>query len=72
MSNALKSAIGLNYSLEAYSQHAIEGKTTAKAASYVSIAYEGKVYWGTGIDSDIGTSSAKALLSAVNRLMATK
>ena len=72
VSNALKSAIGLNYSLETYSQHAVEGKTTAKAASYVSIAYEGKIYWGTGIDSDIGTSSAKALLSAINRLLATK
>ncbi len=69
VSNALKSAIGLEYSLEFYSQHAVEGKTTAKAASYVGIVRNGKTYWGTGIDSDIGTSSAKALLSAVNRLL---
>ena len=58
--------------LESYTQHAIEGKTTSKAASYVSICYDGKTYWGTGIDSDISTSSIKALLSAVNKMMSTK
>ena len=69
-SNAIKSVIGKNYSLETYTQHAIEGKTSSRAASYVSIVLEGKTYWGTGIDSDIGTSSAKALVSAVNKMLA--
>ena len=31
---------------------------------------DGKVYWGCGIDSDIGTSSVKALVSAVNKMLA--
>lgn len=69
-SNALKTVIGLDYSLDSYTQHAIEEHTTAEAASYVSIVKDGKTYWGTGIDSDIGTSSVKALVSAVNKALA--
>ena len=69
-SNALKSVLGVDYVLESYSQHALDERTTSKAASYVSIAKDGKVYWGCGIDSDIGTSSVKALVSAVNKMLA--
>ena len=72
VSNAIKSVIGKNYTLETYTQHALEGKTSSKAASYVSIALDGKVYYGTGIDSDISTSSVKALISAVNVMLASK
>ena len=68
-SNALKSILGVDYTLESYSQHALEERTTSKAASYVSIAKNGKVYWGCGIDSDIGNSSVKALVSAVNKML---
>ena len=68
VSNAIKSAIGINYSLESYAQHAIEEKTTSKAASYVSIVKDSKTYWGTGIDSDISASSVRALVSAINKI----
>ncbi|MBR2444366.1 MAG: 2-isopropylmalate synthase [Clostridia bacterium] len=71
VSNAIKQATGVDYQLENYTQHALEGKTTSEAASYVSISANGKTYYGTGIDSDIITSSIKALLSAVN-IMLTK
>ena len=54
------------YTLESYTQHALEGKSDSLAASYVSIKGEGKTYWGTGIDHDIIVSSVKALVSAVN------
>ena len=72
VSNAIKSVTGLDYTLESYTQHAIDGKTTASAASYVSISKDGKTYWGTGIDSDISTSSVKALVSAVNIMLTAK
>ena len=68
VSNAIKNFTGVDYTLETYTQHAIEGKTSSKAASYVSISREGKIYWGCGIDSDISMSSVKALISAVNKL----
>ena len=69
VSNAIKEVIGIDYQLQDYTQHALEGKTTSKAASYVSIIHNGRTYFGTGIDSDISTSSVKALLSAVNIML---
>ena len=53
---------------------ALDGKTSSNAASYVSIVSDvsGKTYWGTGIDSDIGASSVKALVSAVNVMLASE
>ncbi|MBQ8371786.1 MAG: 2-isopropylmalate synthase [Clostridia bacterium] len=69
ISKALKDVVGIDYVLESYTQHAVEGDSSANAASYVSISADGKVYWGCGIDSDIGESSIKALLSAVNRML---
>ena len=71
VSNAIKKVLDKDYVLETYNQHALEGKTTSKAASYVSITSDGKTYWGAGVDSDISVSSVKALLSAVN-IMLTK
>ncbi|MBO5051612.1 MAG: 2-isopropylmalate synthase [Clostridia bacterium] len=63
---ALRQVTGLDYSLESYTEHDLEGKSSSKAASYVSIRHNGKTYWGTGIDSDIIVSSVKALVSAFN------
>ena len=54
------------YTLESYTQHALEGKSDSLAASYVSINGGGKSFWGAGIDHDIIVSSVKALVSAVN------
>ena len=70
VSNALKKITGKEYVLETYTQHALEGKSSSKAASYVSIVYNSRTYWGAGIDSDIVTASVKALVGAVNRLLA--
>lgn len=70
VSNGLKDALGLNYSLEDYTEHALETSSKSKAVSYVSIRdEEGKRYWGVGIHTDIIVSSTNALLSAVNRLL---
>ena len=69
VSNAIKQAIGKEYALESYVQHALEEKSTSKAASYVCIVLDGKAFWGTGIHTDIMTSSINALVSAVNRLL---
>ena len=69
VSNAIKAVIGKEYVLESYVQHALEEKSSSKAASYVSVVLDGKTYWGTGIHSDIMTSSVRALVSAVNRML---
>ena len=69
VSNAIKELLSINYSLESYAQHALEGKSTSRAASYVGIVSKGKPYWGTGIDSDIVFASVKALVTAVNKML---
>ena len=69
VSNAIKKVTGIEYVLESYVQHALEEKSTAKAASYVSLSVNGKTSWGTGIHSDIMTSSVRALETAVNRIL---
>ncbi|MBQ9748254.1 MAG: 2-isopropylmalate synthase [Clostridia bacterium] len=69
LSNAIRSVMGDGYTLDSYSQHALEDGTTSRAASYVSVKDpSGKITWGVGIDSDIMLSSVKALVSAINRM----
>ncbi|MBQ9714286.1 MAG: 2-isopropylmalate synthase [Clostridia bacterium] len=69
VSNAIKKVVGKEYLLESYVQHALEEKSSSKAASYVCIVADGKAYWGTGIHADIMTSSVKALVTAVNKTL---
>ena len=73
VSSAIKSVIGDVYTLETYSEHAIEDSTKSRAASYVSVkGADGKVYWGAGVDEDIIVSYIKALVCAVNRMFASQ
>ena len=69
VSNAIKQLTGIRYTLESYVQHALEGRTSSNAASYVCIVEKGKPHWGTGVHNDIIVSSIWALVSAVNRLL---
>ncbi|MBR2283180.1 MAG: 2-isopropylmalate synthase [Ruminococcus sp.] len=69
VSNAIRSCTGLDYSLNAYTEHALEVGSTSQAVSYVEVVSGGKSYWGTGLDTDIIRSSIKALVSAVNNMV---
>ena len=69
VNTAIHTVTGRDYVLENYVEHALEEKSSSKAASYVCITSNGKNFWGTGIHSDIMTSSVKALVSAVNRML---
>ena len=69
VSAAIKKVTGIDYVLENYVEHALEEKSSSKAASYICITQNGKNVWGAGIHTDIMTSSVKALVSAVNRLL---
>ncbi len=70
ISNAIKTELNIEYTLETYTEHALKQSSAAEAVSYVEIADEnGKRFWGTGIDTDILTSSAKALVSAINIML---
>ena len=70
VSNAIRSYTGINYSINTYTEHALEVGSDSNAVSYVEIiSSEGKSFWGTGIDNDIVISSIKALVSAVNNMI---
>lgn len=69
VSKAIKQVTGRNYILENYVEHALEGKSTSQAASYICIVENGTPFWGAGIHTDIMTSSVRALVSAVNRTL---
>lgn len=69
VSNAIKSYFNISYTIETYTEHALENGSDSKAVAYVGIkADDGTMFWGTGIDTDIIMSSARALMSAVNRM----
>ncbi|MDE6665633.1 MAG: 2-isopropylmalate synthase [Ruminococcus sp.] len=70
VSNAIRSYIGAEYTINTYTEHALEVGSASKAVSYVEITDKyGKSFWGTGLDNDIITSSVKALASAVNNMI---
>lgn len=70
VSNAIRSYTGINYSINTYTEHALEVGSGSKAVSYVEVVSdEGRSFWGTGIDNDIIMSSIKALVSAVNNMI---
>lgn len=68
VSNALKICFGINYELSVYEEHAISKGSSSRAAAYVGITFEGRLYWGVGVDEDIIKASVAALAAAVNKL----
>ncbi len=68
VSNALKVQFGLDYRLTGYEEHAVSAGSSSKAAAFVGVLCEGKVFWGAGIDEDIIKSSVAALVAAVNNM----
>lgn len=68
VSNAVKLYFGISYELSVYEEHAVSRGSSSKAAAYVGIVKDGKMYWGVGLDEDIIKSSVDALVSAGNKL----
>ena len=60
---------GLSVRILDYAEHALSEGHDAKAASYVECEVDGQVLWGVGIDPSITTSSFKAVISALNRVL---
>ena len=68
VSNAIKLYFGISYELSSYEEHAVSKGSSSRAAAYVGILCEGKMYWGVGLDEDIIKSSIAALVSAGNKM----
>ena len=68
VSNVIKKATGIHYTLVSYNEHAMTKGSTSDAMAYVGIINgAGKIVWGAGTHNDIITASINALVSAVNR-----
>ena len=73
ISNTLKENLHLRYSNLTYTEHALDIGSSSRAMAYIGITgMNGRIIWGAGMDTDIITASAKALISAVNRAKAGK
>lgn len=70
--SALKRAHGIEFTTVLYTEHALESGSKSLAAAYVGLKYGEKTYYAVGVDSDIMTASIKALVGAVNKILAVK
>ena len=69
VSNALKEALDIDFTIEDYNEHSLEKTSKSQAVSYVGIKHDEKTYWGAGRDTDIINSSILALVSAINKIV---
>jgi 2-isopropylmalate synthase len=72
VSNAIKQYFDISYELSVYEEHALSHGSSSKAMAYVGLTYQGKMYWGVGMDEDIIRASISALVVAVNKLLEVK
>jgi 2-isopropylmalate synthase len=69
--HAVESGLGHKIKVRDYHEHAISGGADAQAASYVEIAGpKGRSVHGAALDSGITMASLKAVVSALNRMVA--
>jgi 2-isopropylmalate synthase len=69
--DALKKAFAVDFSFLDYHEHAVGRGAHATAATYVELQdSRGEIIHGVGMDANIVTASLKAVLSAVQRLLA--
>lgn len=70
----LSKAIGANYKVLDYNEHALREGSNAQAAAYVHLMDQntGKTTYGVGVSSNITRASIRAIFSAVNRLNSEK
>ena len=67
VSNALRKAYEMKFTLVTYQEHALEKSTSSKAIAYVGIQKpDGTLAWGAGVDPDIIKASIDALVTAIN------
>ena len=70
MNNALRAYTGMEYKLQVYTQHSMQGDgSRSVAASYIGLeTLDGKMFWGAGTHTDVMRANTKALLSAFHNM----
>ena len=67
--NALSDYLGIEMSVQDYSEHSLHHGSNASAISYVETAYPGGKLFGAGISTNIVGASLEAIVSAANRVL---
>lgn len=67
VSNAIKDNTGIDFTIEEYTEHALQKGSNSQAVAYVSIKSDNQIVWGVGIHDDIMFASVDALFAAINR-----
>ncbi len=68
--NALKHAIGIDFDLDSYHEHALGQGSDSRAVAYVRVRDNAAgACFGAAIDTNIAIASLKAVVAAVNRLL---
>jgi 2-isopropylmalate synthase len=67
--NALSRYLGLEMSVEDYSEHSLQHGSNAAAISYVEASYPSGKLFGAGINTNIVAASLEAIVSAANRVL---
>jgi 2-isopropylmalate synthase len=70
--NALSIYLGIPMSVADYSEHSLQQGSNAAAIAYVEVEYPGGKLFGVGINTNIVTASLEAIVSAANRVLATR
>jgi 2-isopropylmalate synthase len=67
--NALSIYLGVEMSVEDYSEHSLQHGSNAAAISYVETSYPGGKLFGAGVNTNIVAASLEAIVSAANRVL---
>ena len=71
--DGMREAGGPSFEIVDYQEHAIGSGSDAKAAAYVQCrTSDGQIIYGFGMDSDVATASARAVISAANTAAAAQ
>jgi 2-isopropylmalate synthase len=70
--NALSDYLGIEMSVQDYSEHSLQHGSNAAAISYVETSYPGGKLFGAGISTNIVGASLEAIVSAANRVLDVK
>ena len=68
VSNAIQQYFGISFHLGHYEGHSLSMGFSSKVLCTVGVSYDGKTYWGAGINVDLMEASIDALSVAVNSI----
>ncbi|MNU70421.1 2-isopropylmalate synthase [compost metagenome] len=67
--NALSIYLGIDLSVNDYSEHSLQHGSNASAIAYVEMQHPGGKLFGAGVNTNIVTASLDAIVSAANRVL---